>query len=193
VRGGITWPGVTHPGYFCLFGLAKNRPTLNDKKPMVLLTEGESTLLENFFDKLLSAGNRFFCDRFYADLKSGNCKGFDDALTRYIRERKADRLRVWDSSEFGPLETALSIIKQLDSDGALEMRKGTILHNHLAVLGPDSLKGENPQVYAVEALARVVMSLGVHPFRRNSGGSGFANWDARTKDQGRRGPSTITI
>jgi hypothetical protein len=194
-RGGITWPCAgTHPGYFCVFGLAENRPTLSGKKPLILLTEDKSDLLGNFFDKLISADKRFFCDRWYADLKSEKSKGFEDALLHHIRERKAAPPRVWDSSEFGSLEMALSTIQQLDRDNALEMKKGTILHNQLAVLGPDSLKGDNPQIYAVEALARVVMSFQVHLFRRNGGGgSGFANWRARRKDQERGGPSSITI
>jgi hypothetical protein len=183
VRGGISWPVASRPGYFCLFGL-KDEPTLTDKKPLVLLAEGEAQLPTKFFEKVAVSSRRIYCDRLYADLDD-NHKGLKDSFLKFVREGKLEGLRLLDSSEFYDLDHGSLLIKQWNQDDALIIPKKTILRDQLAsVPGDVTLSDFEKDFFAIAALIRVLISFEIYPWRSPSRQqfTGFSNWKHRIKE-----------
>jgi len=180
MRGGISWPSANSSGYYCIFGL-KKEPTLTDKKPLVLLAEGQHHPLEKFFERLTLNANRLYCKRLFANVE--NNKGFEESLLKFVRERKIDNIRPWDSSQFEDLQHGVALVSQYKTDGALEIPENTTLGEQVRNMTPEDLR-EKPEerFYAVMALIRVLGSFEHYPWRKNSGGfTGFANFKDRER------------
>jgi hypothetical protein len=184
VRGGISWPSIDSPGYFCLLGM-KDEHTLTERKPLELLTEGKASLIDKFSEKLSLSATRWCCDPLIADCSEGN-KGFQDSLDRFVRDRKVKDIRLWDSSEFSmSIKYSVGLIRQWREDNALCIPKGTILNEQLTTVTTNTPERELEKMYfAIMALCRVLASFEVYPWRKCSGKTaGFTNWDNRRKQK----------
>ncbi len=184
VRGGISWPRIDSPGYFCLLGM-KDEHTLTERKPLELLAEGKAPLIDKFSEKLFLNATRWYCDALIADCSEKN-KGFQDSLYRFVRDRKDKGIRLWDSSEFRmSIEYSVGLIRQWREDNALWISKGTILNEQLTTITMDTPEREFEKVFfAIMALCRVLASFEVYPWRKRSGKTaGFSNWDNRRKQK----------
>jgi hypothetical protein len=190
VRAGLTWPTHNHPGYLCIVGL-KDEPTLSDKKPLVLLAEGQDEPMEKLFEKLTAKVKRFYCERIFANLE--NNESYQQSLYKFVRNRKLDGIRLLDSSQFEEFEHNAALIKQYRRDNALEIPNGTDMRNQLRSIELDDLKqGFEERYYAIMALGRLLGSYEVYQWRRPYYGfSGFSNivdragrdgWDGSYKE-----------
>lgn len=181
VRGGISWLAASTPGYFCLFGL-KDEPTLTDKKPLVLLAEGEAQLPTKFFERVAVSSRRLYCDRLYADLDD-NHKGLEDSFRRFIRDENLKGILLRDSSSFFDIDHGSLLIKQWQKDGALIVPKKTILRDQLATVPGDVSSSDFENKYfAITALIRVLISFEIYPWRKPSKPfTGFKNFHHRIK------------
>jgi len=185
IRGGITWPSINAPGYYCIFGL-KDEPTLTDKYPLELLAEGDAQLPEKFAEKVVLSAKRLHCEKLFVDLRDEN-KGHEDSLYNFVRKHKIEGIRLSDSSEFDDPERGSLLIKQWHHDKALVIKEGTILSEQLKKMERDSLKDE--RFYAVMALIRVLASFEFYPWHkpsRRAPSIGFSSWlnRNRKKDDG---------
>lgn len=162
IRGGISWPTATRPSYYCVLGL-KEEPTLTNKRPLVLLDEGETSLIEKSFEKLTIASTRLLCSRFYADLNEAN-QGYQNSLYRYVREHKIEGIWLEDASAFYTLERGISLIKQWQHDKALVIPENTILHEHLSSIPLDELKDIEDDFYSIPAFLYVLLSFEAFPY-----------------------------
>ncbi len=180
MRAGISWQAANSPSYYCIFG-QKKEYTLKDKKPLILLSEGECNPMEKFFERLTLNANALFCERLFADTE--NNKGFEDSLRKFVRERKIDNIRLWDSSEFEDFQHGAALISQRKTDHALEIPENTILGKQVRTMTPEDLRDKpEERFYAVMALIRVLESFEHYPGRKNRGGfTGFANFKDRER------------
>jgi hypothetical protein len=180
MRAGISWPSANSPSYYCIFG-QKKEPTLTDKKPLVLLAEGEHHPMEKFFERLVLNANRLYCKRLFANTE--NNKSFEDSLLKFVRERKIDNVRPWDSSQFEDLQHGAALVRQYKTDRALEIPEGTILGKQVTTMTPEDLKDKpEERFYAVMALIRVLESFEHYPGGNKGGGfTGFTNFKHRER------------
>ena len=160
-RCGISWPTPTSPGYFAIFAL-RDEPTLTEKRPLVLLTEGEAPLRKKFFEKLALWTQRLGCHRLFANI-SGDNEGWYNSFLKFTQQEKIDKIRVLDSSEFEDLERGVMIIKEWHADKALVIAKNTVLAKQLEDMTLEDLK-EKPdeQFYALMTLIRVLTSFEIY-------------------------------
>jgi hypothetical protein len=179
-RAGISWPSPNSPGYYCILGL-KDESTLTEKRPLVLLAEGEDELMEKFFERLSVTANRLFCNRIFANLEHN--KGFEDSLFKFVRQRKLEGIRPWDSSEFEDFDHGVSLIRQYKRNNALIISEKSILLTQIQSMTPDDLSEKfESRFYAVAALCRVLGSFEAYPwYSPRSGTISFGNFDDRNK------------
>ena len=180
IRGGISWPGIAAPGYYCIFGL-KNEPTLTEKNPLILLAEGKDSRMEKFFERMTLHATKTYCEQLFADVREEN-KGYEDSLYRFIRERKIKGIRLWDSSEFtGNVEYGVALIKQWRQDKSLRIQKDTILRDEIERMTHEDAKEIDKRFYAIAALIRVLCSFEAYPWRKptRARSVGFSNWNTR--------------
>jgi len=177
-RAGISWPTPQSPGYYCILGL-KDEPTLTEKNPLVLLAEGQDELMEKFFERLSITANRLFCNRIFANLEQN--KGFEDSLYKFVRQRKLEGIRPWDSSEFEDFHHGTSLIKQYKRHNALIISGNTVLLKQIQSMEPDDVREKfEARFYAVAALCRVLGSFEAWPwYKPTFGTAGFGNFEDR--------------
>ena len=175
---GLSWPSGNSQGYYCIFGL-KKESTTRGKKPLVLLAEGQHHPMEKFFEKLTFYANRLYCERLFANNEN---EKFEDSLRKFVRERKIDNIRLFDSSE--DFQHGTTLISQRKTDHALEIPENTILREQVRIMTPEDLKDKpEERFYAVMALCRVLSFFEFYPPGRNNGGgfTGFANFKDRIR------------
>lgn len=182
MRGGITWASANTPGYYCIFGL-KKESNLEDKKPIILLAEGQHHPMEKFFERLTLNANTLYCERLFADVE--NNKGFEDSLRKFVRKRKIDNIRLLDSSQFEDFQHGAALISQWKTDHALKIPENTILGKQVTTITPEDLRDKpEERFYAAMALIRVLGSFEYYPWRKNGGGfTGFANFKDRERSR----------
>ena len=169
MRAGISWPSANSPSYYCIFGL-KKEPTLTDKKPLLLLVEGEHHPIEKFFKKLTYSANHLQCKQLLANTE--NNKGFEGSLLKFVREKKIYNIRLLDSSEFEDFQHGAALISQWKTDHALEIPENTTLGKQVTTMTPEDLKDKpEERFYAVMALIRVLGFFDLYPWRKNRGES----------------------
>ena len=179
-RAGVSWPGADCPGYYCILGL-KNEPSISQSPPIELLDEGELSILEKFYERMLLQGNRYRCESMFGNLEDN--EGFLDSLRRFVRERKLAMPRLLDSSAFENLNFGIALIKQRLMDDELVVPKGSILGRQVGSITPDDLR-EQPEerFYAVMALARVIGSFEYYRWEKcRPGFVGFTNITSRVR------------
>jgi len=188
MRAGISWASANTPGYYCIFGL-KKESNLEDKKPIVLLAEGQHHPMEKFFERLTLNANTLYCERLFANIE--NNKGFEDSLRKFVLERKIDNIRPLDSSQFEDFQHGAALISQWKTDHALEIPENTILGKQIRTMTPEDLRDKpEERFYAVMALIRVLGSFVYYPWRKNVGGfTGFANFKDRSQSGNEGGGS----
>jgi len=165
IRGAISWPVGKAPFYYCIFGM-RYEPTLTEKRPLVLLAEGEEPQsMGRFFEKLTSHPIQPCCERLFADLREEN-EGYKRDLYRFVRDRNIEGIRLSDSSEFDNIEYGVRLIKQWRDDNALEIPEDTILRKQLKEMELDDLKDKvEERFYAVAALSRLLISFKGYAYR----------------------------
>jgi len=185
-RAGVTWPkpSVDVPGYYCILGI-EDRSALSNKKPLVVLNEGESPDRDPFFEKLTLNTNRWHCDQVYADL-SKKVDNWHGALYQFVRNRNIDGVTLFDSSEFTDFEEGITLIRQKIDDDSLQIPE-SVLRSQLAGVTPESIKNLEENFYAVAALIRVLSSFEVYPFRKPKKSrhtASLGNWQRMLRDTG---------
>lgn len=165
VRGGITWPTSSAPGYFILLGLKKERD-LAGKRPAAFLVEGQHTERDRFFEMLVAQARKYHAQQLFANL-SDRFSGFRFSLEQFIRNRGAVGLNVFDSSTFPDTEYSVSMIRQAGRDGRLSLPVNTTVVSQLKSMTKDDLKG-NPEeeFFAVHALAQALLSWELYPWQK---------------------------
>jgi hypothetical protein len=183
LRAGVSWPGADSPGYYCIFGL-KDEPSLSGKNPLVLLDEGEHSLLEKFLERLVIRSNRYRCESIFVNLEENS--GFEDSLRKFVKDRKLDPPRLLDSFIFENLGYGGALIRQRLKDDDLVMHKESILGRQVGSITPDDLRDRpEERFYAVMALTRVLGSFEHFPWRnRGTGPVGFTNILDRSRGTG---------
>ncbi len=178
MRAGISWQTANAPSYYCIFGL-KKESNLEDKKPIVLLAEGQHHPMEKFFEKLTFYANRLYCERLFVNKEN---KSFEDSLRKFVCERKIDNIRLLDSLE--DFQHGAALISQWKTDHALEIPENTILGRQVTTMTPEDLKDKpEERFYAVMALCRVLGFFEFYqPWRKNRGESfEFSNFKDRER------------
>lgn len=179
-RAGVSWPGADCPGYYCILGL-KNEPSISQSPPIELLDEGEHSILEKFYERMLLQSNRYRCERIFAKLEDN--EGYLASLRRFIRERKLEMPRLLDSSVFENLNYGVALIKQRLLDDELVVPKGSILGRQVGSITPDDLRERTEErFYSVMALVRVISSFEYYPWKKCRPDSiGFTNITSRVR------------
>lgn len=181
VRIGISWPTSETPGYFCAMAL-EDKTNLSGKKPLKLLAEREHPLMQKFFERLVINAKKLHCERLFANLEHN--ERFENSLREFVRERKFEGIRLFDSHEFEDFQYSEALIHQWKKDGALYIPDGTILKRQIQSMKIDDLKDIEKKFYAVAALCRVLASFEFYPWRKpHRGFTGFSNFADRRKDK----------
>jgi hypothetical protein len=158
-RIGLAWPTAVSPGFFTIVGqLVKKNVT--GQYPLRLLREGEESIPSKLFERLTSDAGTFFCEEVYADLlnASERSRGYVAAFDAFRKEHRRQKLYL----RPGPFDFAHGIftIRGLIKEGALDIPRGTIVHEQLRTITSEDLRGQpEEKFYALNALRYVIGSF----------------------------------
>jgi hypothetical protein len=136
IRGAVTPPTISDPGYYIIFG-QKNERNESGKKPLLLLAEGSSNLQEELFDKLIADISDSKCQGVYLNQQHIN---FNISLSRRLKKQHEGvklipvPVQFEEDNDYG-----LPLIKQWIVDKALYIPKDTILAKELGKMTSGSI------------------------------------------------------
>jgi hypothetical protein len=164
IRGGIAWPSLTSPAYFCLIG-RRGHFNPNFKSPLILLKEYEADLLGDLLIQLHEDARKSFCLKFYAEVKEGHY-AFCDQFCKYM-EKLRSQIELL-SPDIPDWTASILQIQKYVKDSALSIPKETILHSQLGKMtgGDDEKDSQKAEFYAVNALRCVIGSFEIQPSYR---------------------------
>lgn len=131
IRGAISAP-ASEKGYFLILGRQHNRAELKNQ-PLMLLSEGESMLQDELFEKVSDCQAKMQCNLFYTDRAK---EGFYQALLNNFEDHKVD----FDQAPFvAEPEYGEGLIREKLSKKLLKVPKESILYGELLnKMTPDS-------------------------------------------------------
>jgi hypothetical protein len=136
IRGAVTPPAISDPGYYAIFAQKAQRNE-SGKKPLLLLAEGSSNLQEKLFDKLIADISGSKCQGVYLNQQYIN---FNISLSRRLKKQHEGvklipvPVQFEEDNDYG-----LPLIKQWLADKALYIPKDTILRRELRKITIDSI------------------------------------------------------
>ena len=159
VRGGILWPAVESPGYFCILG---QRPTFNDfkKKPLVLLAEHSTDLPQKLIETITIETRRMMCRDIFCDFNEHTFQ-FQEDLYRHIKKFGIVGVNL-NGPYLADWINGILSAQQWMSEDALELPRGTVLRDQLSGMKfEDRDPTRRGPFYAVDALRCVLGSFEV--------------------------------
>ena len=164
IRGGISWPTVTSPAYYCIVAMTDSG-THDDERRLVgdydLLAEYESDSLglSNFYRKLSDAAEQYSCNDFYVDMPENRYEcGYVADFEKFQRGRgsKMYALEAYDVDNF---MLGISRIRQSVDEGKLSIPEQSVLYEQLQSITKDDLQDKpEEKFYGVNALRHVIGS-----------------------------------
>ena len=148
VNGGIAWPTIEAPGYFCVFG-QRSKENQFGKKPLVQLFELEDSEgnINNFFKEVCVNAERF---KVYSVFGNAEDEGF---------YKKATSLGLYiplKLTGMGDFNYGLEIVKAWFKTDALAIMEDSILKQQLSSLRETELREAADQYNAINGLRYVV-------------------------------------
>jgi hypothetical protein len=163
IRGGMVWPTLNAPAYFCIFA-QQTELNVKGRLPLVLLAEGENTLPHTFFRDLIAKGKEYCCRHFYVDFTKENRELtvlFND-ICRYNRVKYIELIRAPYTKNFS---FGLGLAQEWAADGALEVPDGTILRGQMSEISAEHLDASvEERFYAINALRYIIASVERSPW-----------------------------
>jgi len=165
VRGGLTWPNLGAPGYYLIIAQEHNvfRAGKDQKKPLHVLTEFESSNMGDFFKRLGEDTTLFLCQSYYVE-KADMWKGYETSLYDYCRTKQIARYPSIDAAVFTDnFGYGANVVREWLKDEALLIRQPSILYSQLSDGGLRDSDFGDPDIavryYAVSALRHVVAAF----------------------------------
>jgi hypothetical protein len=164
IRGGISWPTVTSPAYYCIVGMTDSGRHDVKKKIVgnyVLLAEFTSDLLglNTFYSRLTDAADQYCCRNFYVEIpeqrhECGYLHDFDDF--QRDRNSKAYLTEAYDVDNF---MLGVSRIRQSIDERKLPIPEQSVIYEQLQSITKEDLQ-DNPEekFYGINALRHVIGS-----------------------------------
>lgn len=128
VCGGLTWPSAVSPGYFGIFGQAKQMNKM--KKPIRLLYEFSSDRLGELLGQLRENARDLLCWEFYTEPYAAKDKDFYVAFNESAKRQDLSRAKLL-HPEITNWLSGLSIIREWAEAGSLVVSMGSILAKEL--------------------------------------------------------------
>jgi hypothetical protein len=165
IRGAVTWPTGSLPGYYLLIGQEKG-PNKYGKRPLLFLAEKEEKTNAPLFDSLTDDMARLKCFTVYAN-REGNqtlTDGFYRALWDYLRNKRLNP-RLVPAPSADDVEYGKVLIQEWLKHDALDTPRfsPTILRDQLKKMVTE---GAVEQFYAFHALRYLLTGFIKYP-RRN--------------------------
>jgi hypothetical protein len=169
IRGGISWPTVHSPAYFCVVGQEYIDAPVWEKKPAgkrVLLAEYKSeslSLSAGFYGRIVDIAEQMLCLRFYVELPEdrSDC-GYLSDFQNFARDKNSGVYldAAYDTDNF---QLGVSRIKGSIDSGALIVPEDSIVYQELRIFAKSDLDDlPEERFHAVNGLRHVVGSY----FRR---------------------------
>lgn len=164
-RAGIVWPTSQNPGYFCLFGM-EDIPKWQGVKPLVLLSEGESTdknkLIEGFWGSAL----KYHCHLALAEL-SGEAEQIKWWLYQFIAARNLRGIEIYDATPFTGFEQARPHMTKQSP----VIPKSAILRKQLSGMTKEDFMVQDrvqpaQRFHAAYAMCHVITSYVMYPWQK---------------------------
>jgi hypothetical protein len=161
IRGGVSWPKLSSPCYYCVIG-RYSFPSKNLKKNLILLAEGEATLPEDLFKQLYEDARKLRCFNFYGEIDEADFAYYDQ-FSQFMDRMIADRIKLLPPNILDWQASLLGILKYV-RDAALNLPKDSILYGQLGRMSStDQQDSQKSAFYAVNALRCVIGSFGIPP------------------------------
>jgi hypothetical protein len=164
IRGAVSWPIGSSPGYVCLVGQEYIRPKPLDKMApasrRVLLAEFESVDFagDPLFAKMIDLADQFHCYEFYVD-QGERFTGFHADFREYERERSS-AIRLRDAYDADNFMVGMSRIKTGIDKGNLKIPADSLAHSQLqSIAMPDLADNPEQRFYALNGLRHVISSF----------------------------------
>ena len=87
IKGGISFPTLSSPGYYCLIG-RRSYVDRNLKAPLILLSEHEEAIPDDLFKRLCEDARKYFCLNFYANVSEADYGYYNDFITSRNQRRQ---------------------------------------------------------------------------------------------------------
>jgi hypothetical protein len=166
IRGGLTWPTLTAPGYFCILAQLTDL-NVQGKLPLVLLGEGENQLPHKFFSDLLFKAKEYRCRTFYADLarQTRELAQLFSSIVTYGRISYVELKRAPFANDFS---VGLGLAREWSQDQALKIPEGSTMRSQLGAISSGHLTEQalEQKFYALPALFYVVASVEKTPWQQ---------------------------
>lgn len=173
IRGGISWPGVSSPGYFVLLAQLEET-TVKEKKPTLLaFEEHQSPLLSDFFKRIVKTCGNYRIDYLCHGAEPSE-EGFSNQLTDYLWSKRdgaggevVQRPPVWKSYRSAEINFLSQLLKSYIAT------KEPILFNVDESRAPkliDKIKNISPEtnileVPEIKALCYVLDDFDISPWK----------------------------
>jgi hypothetical protein len=164
VRGAVSWPTGSLPGYYLLMGQEKGS-NKHGKRPLLFLAEKEEKTNTSLFDSLTDDMARLKCSTIYAN-RGGNqtlIDGFYGALWDYLRNRRLSP-RLVPAPSADDVEYGKVLIREWLKHNALDIPRfsTTILREQLKKMVTE---GAIEDFYAFHALRYLLAGFTKYPQR----------------------------
>jgi hypothetical protein len=163
---GLAWPNKSAPAYYCIFGQL-DRQNEFKKNPLIFLSEGQSSDLQELLDKLTDDAKRLLSEGICVDL-TGEWECYRDTFGNYCEDLKIRGLYLIQTPWPENFPYGLGLIKDWLKKRALEIERGTILAEQLGKM-PENLSEHTtePEVdfFAVNALRYVLGTFQKYPWQ----------------------------
>jgi len=166
IRGGLTFPVATQPGYFLVAG---QLPQMNEnrKYPVVVFREAQAALPETLFNHLVNSARSLMCWDFFADLTLDTGELYD-MFEDFMLKRDLARITL-EPPPVTDWNTAILMLQQWINEGSLLIPEGMYLHSQLKTMtAEDRLDARKIEFPGTNALRCVVSSF-LHPNTTVSG------------------------
>jgi hypothetical protein len=164
VRGAVTWPTGSLPGYYLLMGQEKGS-NKHGKRPLLFLAEKEEKTITSLFDSLTDDMARLKCFTIYAN-REGNqtlIDGFYGALWDYLHNKRLTP-RLFPAPSADDIEYGKVLIQEWLKHDSLDIPRfsPTILRDQLKKMVTE---GAVEQFYAFHALRYLLTGFAKYPAR----------------------------
>ena len=162
IRGGLSWPSLKAPAYFCLVSQEYVKPPIievehpeSGRRILIAEHEDNSLSLNSFFSRLTDLAEKFGCVEFYADLpEDKTSSGYLSDFEEFTRRSNVFVTGAYDANDF---YLGISRIKGSILSKSLTIPQDSLAHEQLTEITRDDL--ENPdRFHAINALRHVIGS-----------------------------------
>jgi hypothetical protein len=158
VRGGLVWPTISSPGYYCIIGQEEIKRSTG-KRPVVFFREGEDDLLEGLFRKLTDDAKKCFVSAFYCDRAEEHLSFIED-FEDFLKRNFVGDLMLIQAPDVQNFQYGVNLIRQYRKEQLLEIPEQSTLYGQLRALNPDDVKhSREDKLYAVNGLRYAIVGF----------------------------------